>query len=119
MNDQPPDDTLADLEQAAGPGEADNAAHPHNDRILAANGFALIREKCMTVAAGVPPLAAVEAAIRYLKASRAQALAKGAGREVIDALDAELAQFDAVHKFGRALAAIGERFDARSRIIDP
>lgn len=110
------DADLEGLEQAAGPGEADNAAHPHNDRILAANGFSLVREKCMTAAGAVPPLPAVEAAARFLKASRAQALAKGAGRDVIDGLDAELAQFDAVHKFGRALAAISERFEARARI---
>jgi hypothetical protein len=106
----------ARLEQAAGPGEADNAAHPHNDRILAANGFALVREKCMTVAGSVPPLPAVEAAVRYLKASRAQALAKGLPRAQIDALDAEVDQFEAVHKFGRALAAIVERHEARAQI---
>lgn len=104
------------LEQAAGPGEADNHAHPHNDRILAANGFSVIRDRCMTVAGQVPPPPAIEAAVRYLKASRAQALAAGTGRDVVDALDAELAQFEAVHKFGRALAAIAERFEARARI---
>jgi hypothetical protein len=108
--------TDPELEQAAEPGEADNNAHPHNDRVLAANGFSVIRDRCMTVAGQVPPPPAVEAAIRYLKASRAQALAAGTNRDVIDALDAELAQFEAVHKFGRALAAVAERFEARARI---
>jgi hypothetical protein len=97
---------------------ADATTHPHNDRILAANGLAVIRERCMTAAANVPPLPAIEAAIRYVKASRAQAAAAGAGRDVLDGLDNELAQFEAVHKFGRAIRALNERAAARSRIHD-
>lgn len=110
--------------QAAGDTEAHAAAiadattHPHNDRILAANGLAVIRERCMTAAANVPPLPAIEAAIRYVKASRAQAAAQGASRDVLDGLDNELAQFEAVHKFGRAIRALNERASARSRILD-
>jgi hypothetical protein len=95
---------------------APSGEHPHNDRILAANGFAAVRAQAMQAAAAVPPLPAIDAAIRYVKASRAQAVAQGASRTDLDGLDVELAQFDAVRKFGRSIRALNERAEARARI---
>lgn len=111
---------VAGLEPERPAGEPTNGvdpnAHPHNDRILAANGFALIREKCMTAAGAVPPPPALEAAIRYLKASRSQAQVGGAQRAILDALDTELGQFEATLKYARNLRAIQERAEARASI---
>jgi hypothetical protein len=101
------------------PDKAGGGVHPHNDRVLAANGFSLVREKAIATAATTPPIPALEAAIRYAKASRAQAAAQGAARPLLDGIDNELAQFDAVLKFARALRAIGERAEARARITGP
>lgn len=95
---------------------APSGEHPHNDRILAANGFAAVRAQAMQAAAAVPPLPAIDAAIRYVKASRAQAVAQGASRTDLDGLDVELAQFDAVRKFGRSIRALNERAEVRARI---
>lgn len=99
--------------------DASQDVHPHNDRVLAANGFSLVREKAIATAATAPPIPALEAAIRYAKASRAQAAAQGAARPLLDGIDNEVAQFEAVLKFALALRAIGERAEARARIAGP
>lgn len=113
------DQAADDLERAADvQSRGTQAANGSVEDVLRSNGFVAIRQAIygiVSAADGIGP-GAIDAALAYGTTKRREAEAAGQPRNVLDAIDAELAAFKAVRRFVSELKAATERAKARAAI---
>lgn len=89
------------------------------DALLAANGFASIRERLMGAAGGIEavPVEVIIAVISFATSSRIKAKAAGASGEQLDAIDHDIEVLKLILHLRKRMKDLGEKRAARARLL--